>query len=691
MTNDEEIPAPWIPISYLLIGFVALAVRAWDLGGFVTLDEINFWLRRSETFLSALQSGDYAATALASHPGVTTMWLGSAGIILRRALLAAGLLADESFATRLALFRLPVVLVHVLGLLLGYRLLRRLLPPAAAALAAFLWAVDPFIVGYSRLLHVDALAGTFMTLSLLAACLYWYHSPSRSTLLLSALCASLAILSKTPALILLPIVGMIALVAWRWPTTDDRRPTTDDQQSAIKKDHLWSVVRGRWSVVSLLIWGVVVLLGIVALWPALWVSPLDALQQLREGVESEGAEPHMLGNFFLGQPIDAPGPLFYPAALALHLFPWTMLGLAPLLWIWRSTPPPTRQVLATLVAFAVLFIVAMTVFPKKFDRYLVPIFPAINILAAYGLAREADRISQSLRRFGARVGLRPRHTLHGLLLAISGAALCTIAWLGDYSIASFNPLLGGLSTGSNTFLVGWGEGLEQAADWLNQQPDITGVLAVSTSTRPLQPYLRPGAQAMTPAGPDMPAQAGYVVIYIRDVMRGPPAPPFDRYFEHETPQFVVRIAGVEYVWIYQVAPPVSTPRPADFGPDIHLRGFEQIDALRRGAPTMFKLFWKTDHTPTTDYTLFAHLIGPDGQRYAQVDLPYPTSNWGERRYITSELPIELPADAPPGPYRLVIGLYDPASQQRLPLVAPEPIDEALDGPHALVLTEMSDR
>ncbi len=91
-------------------------------------------------------------------------------------LLAAGLLADESFATRLALLRLPVVLAHMLGLLLGYRLLRRLLPPTVAALAAFLWAVDPFIIGYSRLLHVDALAGTFMTLSLLAACLYWYHA-----------------------------------------------------------------------------------------------------------------------------------------------------------------------------------------------------------------------------------------------------------------------------------------------------------------------------------------------------------------------------------------------------------------------------------------------------------------------------------------------------------------------------------
>ncbi|MFL5801511.1 MAG: glycosyltransferase family 39 protein [Roseiflexaceae bacterium] len=702
-----RIAVPWVLLSYLLIGLVALVPRIWDLGGFVTLDEINFWLRRSEEFLKAIQSGDYAATALAPHPGVTTMWLGSAGIVLRRALLATGLLADESFPTRLALLRLPVVLVHVLGLLLGYRLLRRLLPAGAAALAAFLWAVDPFMIGYSRLLHVDALAGTFATLSLLAACLYWYRTPRLSALSLSGLCAGLAILSKSPALVLLPVVGLVALAAGRRPTADHRPPTTDHRRETPASGQLKtqnSKLRTTTSpahpltpsplhpfIWSLLAWVAVAALTVLALWPALWVSPIHAFEQLRDGVEIEGAQPHMLGNFFLGQPVDAPGPLFYPAALALHLFPRTLLGLALLLWIWRSTPPRARRTLATLAGFVVLFIVVMSVFPKKFDRYLVPVFPAINILAAYGLARESARVARPIRRLGVRLGMSPRHIMQGRLLLLSGATLLTTAWLGDYSIDSFNPLLGGLTTGANTFLVGWGEGLEQAAAWLNQQPDITGVLIASTSTRPLQPYLRPGAQAVTPPGADLPAPAGYVVIYIRDVVRGPPGPPFDRYFERATPLYVVHIAGVEYAWIYQVAPPVPAPRPVDFGADIHLRGFEQLDLLRRATPMTIKLFWETRAAPTVDYTLFAHLLGPDGKRYAQTDLPYPTSRWGARRYITTDIRVELPAGAPPGPYRLVIGLYDPSSLLRLPLEAPEPLDPTLDGPDALVLTRLRSR
>ena len=61
-----------------------------------------------------------------------------------------------------------------------------------AILAVLFWAADPFMIGYSRVLHVDALAGTFLTLSLLAACLHWHHDARRRWLVLSGVCAGLA-------------------------------------------------------------------------------------------------------------------------------------------------------------------------------------------------------------------------------------------------------------------------------------------------------------------------------------------------------------------------------------------------------------------------------------------------------------------------------------------------------------------
>src|SRR5204863_2434208 len=132
----------WALCGYLLIGLAALLPRVLALGLFITDDEANFWLMRSDIFLKAIRTGDFAATAITAHPGVTTMWLGAAGIVLRRALLDWGILRSDAFPVVLMLMRLPAALVHVAVVVLGYSLLRRMFPPriypALALLAALL-------------------------------------------------------------------------------------------------------------------------------------------------------------------------------------------------------------------------------------------------------------------------------------------------------------------------------------------------------------------------------------------------------------------------------------------------------------------------------------------------------------------------------------------------------------------------
>ncbi|NTU84127.1 MAG: glycosyl transferase, partial [Chloroflexales bacterium] len=82
---------------------------------------------------------------------------------------------------------------------------------------------------------------------------------------------------------------------------------------------------------------------------------------------------------------------------------------------------------------------------------------------------------------------------------------------------------------------------------------------------------------------------------------------------------------------------------------------------------------------------------PDGRRYAQIDQPLTTSQWAAGRYVATELPFPIPADAPPGAYRLLVGLYDPATGQRLPLRGATAADPALSGPDALELLQLSVR
>jgi hypothetical protein len=499
----------------------------------------------------------------------------------------------------------------------------------------------------------------------LYACVYWHHDPRWRYLIGAAVSAGLALLSKSPSLVLLPVVCAMAVGS---------RRQTPTGAGSVRRVALPILVGS-------LICGAVV----VGLWPALWVAPIQSFEALRFGVVNEGAQPHMLGNFFLGRQDDAPGVLFYPVATVLRLTPWTLLGLLVLPWAWRSARSAERQDLATLAGFAVLFIVALSPFPKKFNRYLVPIFPALDMLAAYSLVWGAEQLAKLGRRNALRAAWGPR-AAPLLLSAVVVGALANVVWWHPYEIAAFNQALGGAAVGARTFTVGWGEGLEQVAAWLNQQPDITGVQTASTQVPSLQPYLRRSAQALTPRGA-LPEQTGYVVIYVRDAQSGPPGPPFDRFYG-QRPIHTVRIAGVEYAWIYQVPPRVAHVRPARFGSTLLLRGYTDSTA-QLGKTLHLQLFWKVLAHPTTDYTLFAHLLGADGRRYAQADLPHPTGKWDADRYLTTELMIPLPAALPAGKYEVVIGWYDQTMGRRLPLEAPTRLRSASDGLDGLVLMQVS--
>ncbi|MBN1218714.1 MAG: hypothetical protein JXM69_07290 [Anaerolineae bacterium] len=70
--------------------------------------------------------------------------------------------------------------------------------------------------------------------------------------------------------------------------------------------------------------------------------------------------------------------------------------------------------------------------------------------------------------------------------------------------------------------------------------------------------------------------------------------------------------------------------------------------------------------------VFVHLVDPAGNVVAQYDGQpqsgeYPTSQWIPGELIADSYPILFPADAPPGPYRVFLGLYDEATLARLPV------------------------
>jgi 4-amino-4-deoxy-L-arabinose transferase-like glycosyltransferase len=670
-----------VVLSYVLVGLVALLVRADGLGEFITVDEVKFWLPRSENFLQALQGTTYEAMPLVGHPGVTTMWLGSAGIALRQALFEGGVLHTETFPVLLALHRLPTVLVHVVGVLTGYYLLRQMFPAVVALLAAWLWATDPFVIAFSQILHVDALAGTFATMSLLAACCYWHHAEQFGWLLLSAASAGLAVLSKLPALAVVPVVVVLALVARR--TAQAR----------------------------LVAWGVLCAATVVVLWPVVWVDLDAVVEAVRFGVESEGGQPHMWGNFFLGRSVETPGPLFYPVALAMRTTPWSLAGLLVLPWAMRamhSDADGSRvRDLAVLAGFVIFFVVAMSLFSKKMNRYLVPVFPSLDILAAVGLAWLAQRVAgwrgwwRGWSR-AARGAVQPGFPSHSgggrgstvrfraVVALLALVALFNAAWYNPYGVAYFNQFLGGPPAGARTFLAGWGEGFGQVAAWLNERPDIGSVVTVTSLPSVLNPYLGKHAYASSDTRGGLPGSSGYLVVYLSQLQRHLVAP-YDGFYGHIPPLHTVTIHGVDYAWIYQVPREMEHALQADFGSSLRLRGYNlDTSALRASGTLTLTAQWQVRAPPPDDYHMFVHVLNADGERVGQLDVPLtdphePTSAWQPGRVIRWVHPLPVARDIPAGTYWVGIGVYHPDDLSRVVVEGPSQPASPDDGPHVLFL------
>jgi Dolichyl-phosphate-mannose-protein mannosyltransferase len=90
-----------------------------------------------------------------------------------------------------------------------------------------------------------------------------------------------------------------------------------------------------------------------------------------------------------------------------------------------------------------------------------------------------------------------------------------------------------------------------------------------------------------------------------------------------------------------------------------------------GATVTILLDWRALSPPDQDYAVFVHLL-KDGQLVAQqdgdpqhLDSPLPTLLWPVGVPIYDTRSLVVPADATPGPYALVMGLYSRTSGARL--------------------------
>lgn len=135
------------------------------------------------------------------------------------------------------------------------------------------------------------------------------------------------------------------------------------------------------------------------------------------------------------------------------------------------------------------------------------------------------------------------------------------------------------------------------------------------------------------------------------------------------------------VWQRDEGRPFDTSDPLEiavedgtrFGASLYLRGYTLAsDEVRRGETLSLTLFWTADRPANHPWSVFAHLVGADGQPVGQDDqTPYdgllPPTRWDAGIVVDDDYEITVAADATPGRYHLVVGMYDWRTGERLPL------------------------
>jgi 4-amino-4-deoxy-L-arabinose transferase-like glycosyltransferase len=402
----------------------------------------------------------------------------------------------------------------------------------------------------SRLLHVDAMMSVMMLLSVLGYLGYLYRHRKWYFLALSGAAAGLAWLTKSPSYFLLPFMGLLALI--------DLIQARKRSAAAEGGPSPW--VKLVWKAAApLAVWLVIAAAVFVLQLPAMWVAPLDTLKSILSQASVYALEGHENVTFFNGQvyPVGKSAWYFYPISYLWRITPIVLvgLGLALVALLWRKRLKLSSQqvgVVGSLISFALLFMLGMSLGEKKFDRYLLPTHLALDLVAGFGwvilIQALAERYTRSWSANGRRLAVLAAY------LVLIGGQISGVVSTYPYYFNYFNPLLGGSRKAQEVMMVGWGEGLDQAGRYLNTVQDAEKARVISFYGDGPLSYFFVGDTV----GMDVDTKlsylrkADYVVFYINQWQRKLPSQAVLDYFEKLTPVFVARVGGLDFARVYDM-------------------------------------------------------------------------------------------------------------------------------------------
>lgn len=546
----------WQTIALLMGIFVLALLPRLTYQTLLTYDEANHWLVRTELFHTAIANGDWAGTLVAYHPGVTTTWLSATGLTISNLLFGENH-ATENLLRYIAVLRVPLAVFHAVCIVIGFLFLRRLFDARVALLASLFWAMSPFIISQSQIIHTDAPVMSTSVLSFLAMLIaFRFDSTTNgettinwSWLVLSGVLGGLAVLSKLNGWLITVIFAGIVLNARVLPAENRLRM-------------LWRSMRAG------VVWLGVALSIVFILWPVMWVN----LELVFEDSLYRGTEIALSGhtNFYLGEVVGYPAFHFFIVTLFLRITPWTTIGiLLGLYFAFKNLNRRDHRLILHLLFFILTFLVVLGFQPKKFDRYILPAYPIVEIIAAFGWVMLVERGLGWWRRTRNAQLLTSVRTRRYIWTTAAIAMLGFVFLYSPYFLLYYNPLFGGARVAENLVLIGWGEGLGEAAAFIHDDADDVCEIRVASSYPNTVMWRHfPPCTAVEPVELEVIESLGendYVVLYVNDFQRyGESDANLARYLQNGTLIHTVTVHGIDMAYVYEgTMPPQSDDDNAD--------------------------------------------------------------------------------------------------------------------------------
>ena len=535
------------------------------------------------------------------------------------------------------------------------------LPPAL--LTGLLYTLCPLAVFYAQETRMYALVAMLCTASSYALVRYLQARSGWRWLIISAVCLALAIHSHYYAVFLLPAHAVVVLIGVIHPG----RRTVVDRKRAIS----W-VVAVAGVVLSVLPWLVFASGGFA--YDDGFAFPLNTI----DGRMLEWVRAFVAGGFGAAAPVWGLGALVVAGVFAL-------LG-----WLagrrWRGLMWLVALVVVPLLAAAVAVRVVYPYRSVFHPRYLIYIAPIACVLLGGWMGEVRSRLKAGLV-FGPLVGV--------LMALIWLPALQTYFTQpnlvrDDYRTAT-RHVLEALEPGDGVVMTRDNYAIRYYWQRMLDEGNVTPGVAAPLGPAALDGYTRADVDALLLAAP-----AGlHGVMHSEDALlaqlnqRQPTRVRMmlwqdnvvDAEKRAETLFWANGYQSGEYnigqirLPLFKIVQSPLTALPfvpvdAVFGGTLELQQAWMRQQGVAGDLFYVVLQWKATQTLPLNYKVFVHVLDDEGQALFQkdklaIDDLRPTSHWRPGESIRDPYSMLIPADVAAGSYRVVVGVYDPATGARL--------------------------